>query len=889
MSEMITDEYLNNLITAVEDEGAEAKAFSASYTLGKGVKIPTASQRLLYSFSLANPPRLQEEARGRLAVRGLQVECTVISRRADGLDVATFVDLGDELDSAVLTVDRSETLSVLAARLEGIKSGSHQLPFNRVLAGQVARHGDIQPGGDDGFISAPEDLTSDQKDAFRQAIQNRVTYLWGPPGTGKTVTLSAIAFRLFCHNKRVLLVSHTNRAVDGIAHGLCKRIVGKSRASIPEGSVVRVGSISRKGFASSFGAQVSLESLAEHHQRKVRDRVAAVRKEQEANAAEIVSLRDQYALTARKEVLEGELAELQKMLADARGSESGLSTVLRVLRIRYGTGDGKGGSVGDIKRSIQSVTSEILGVVSQLERSGSAEELCGQIEEAEARECDLDESLRDLEALAEDSSVASLERARVVACTATQAVLRCASLGEFDVVIVDEASMLPLPYVVFLSGMAREKVVVGGDFRQLPPISLSSSPAAKMWFARDIFEAAGVVDLVDRGEVSPYLATLTTQFRGHDKLAALINDRFYGGRLISKRKAPDAAGSAGEPTGLFHNSIVVVDTAGLKPVGHFENRSKVNLVHALVARNVCCLLRQAGLFSGVNDVGVISPYRPQVSLIEDLLDEAGMPEIAVGTAHRFQGAERDTIVLDLTESDPHAVGTFLGPVSVRDAGAKLLNVSLSRAQLRLVIIANLSYLRQQLSERHVLHGILEDVTRVGTVVNALDVFPDAVSGPSLAGGEPHAAQRFDEETFLAGLSADIQESESSIVIASSRISNRAAHIVATVARPQVARGVAIDLLCPREAHSAGDEEHQDAVSVLEGAGIRVHKTSSFVHDGVVIDHQIVWMGSSPPLDCLAQPGLIMTRVVSSVVASVVSRLTSLGDTGEHPESLVANA
>lgn len=888
MYEMITDEYLHNLIAAVEDEVSEARAFSASYTLGKGVKVPTASQRLLYSFSLVNPPRLQEEARGRLAVRGLNVECTVISRRSDGLDVATFVDLGDELESAVLTVDRSEILSVLAARLEGIKGGASQIPFNRSLAGQVTHLADIQPLDDDSFIAAPDDLTTDQQEAFRKSIKNRVTYLWGPPGTGKTVTLSAIAFYLFCHNKRVLLISHTNRAVDGISHGLCKRIVGKSRASIPEGSVVRVGSVSRKGFASAFGAQVSLESLAELHQRKVRDRIAAVRKEREVCATEIESLREQYALTARRGVLENELAELQKMLADARGSESGLSTVLRVLRIRYGTGDGRGGSVGDIKRSIQSVTAEILAVASRLESVGSAEELCDRIEEAEEREMALAESLRDLEALVEDPSSAALERARIIACTATQAVLRYASLGEFDVVIIDEASMLPLPYVVLLSGMAKEKIVVGGDFRQLPPISISTTHGSRAWFARDIFEAAGVVDLVDRGEESPYLATLTTQFRGHEKLAALINHRFYGGRLVPQRKAPEADGLAEEPKGIFQNSIVVIDTSPLKPLGHTENRSKVNIAHAVAVRNVCCALRQAGLFSGINDVGVISPYRPQVSLIEDLLDEVGMPEVAVGTAHRFQGAERDTIVFDLTESEPHVVGTFLGPVSVRDPGAKLLNVSLSRAQLRLIVVANLSYARQRLSDHHILHDILKDMTRIGSVVSVLDLFPDAVSGPSQGPVEPLSAQRFDEETFLAGVTADIQQSESSVMISSSRVNSRMAHIIATVARPQIAKGVVVEVVCPGGALSGSEEESRGVSAVLEGAGIRIRESSSFVYDGVVIDGHIVWMGSAPPLDCMDQAELVMTRVVSSIAAEAIYRLTRVSDCGSRPENLVAN-
>jgi len=889
MSQTITDELLQTLILAVEDEARETKGLSTSFALGKGVKIPTASQRPLYSFSVSNAPRLQEEARGRLLVNGTSVECTVTSRRSDGLDVSTFVDLGDELDSATLTVDRSELLLILAARLESVK-GDPPFHFNKQLAAQVLEPSSSPREVDDSFVTAPDDLTKDQQEAFKRAIQNRVTYLWGPPGTGKTITLSAIAFNLFCHNSRVLLVSHTNRAVDGVVFGLCKRIVGKSRASIPEGSVARVGAISRKGLGVSFGSQVGLEHLTEQHQKKVRERIAAVRKERELNATELESLRRQYGLTARRKVLEDELASLQKMLSDARGSESRLATVMRVLRVRYGAKGPAANSVDEIKRSMKALTSEILEVTTELESAASPDEIHDSIADGERRDQDLVESIADLERLVEDPSAAVIQRARVVACTATQAVLRCASLGEFDAVIIDEASMLPLPYVVFLAGLAKGRVVIGGDFRQLPPISLSTSPSARQWFARDIFEVAGIVDLADRGEESPFFASLTTQFRGHEALSSLINNRFYGGRLVPKHQSPPTreVSDGLVPPWLGQNSIVLVDTSSLGARGHTENGSKVNLTHAIVVRNICLGLRSVGLMTGVGDVGVIAPYRPQVSLVEDLLDEAGMDDVAVGTAHRFQGAERDTMLLDLTESSPHKIGAFLGATSIRETGAKLLNVSLSRANQRLVIVANLRHL-EQLSEQHVLRGVLDDIKNVGTVVDARDIVPDAVGVGVEARVDASLSQRFDGETFLAGLSADIHESRSSILIGSSRMSSRAAHIISAIVRPAIERGVVVEVSLVSDVGDGSQDERREALSALEGAGVTVHLTDGPVYDGVVLDDEVVWLGNTPPLDCVDQEGLLMTRVVSSASARVLRRLILAEVRAVAPSPMAANA
>jgi len=870
MTQPITKELLETLIAAVEDEAREARSVSTSFTLGKGDRIATASNRPLYSFNLANPPRLQEEARGRLSVKGAVVECTVISRRSDGLDVETFIDLGDEIESATLTVDKSELLSVLAARLDSVISEEPPFPFNKRLAAQVFDVAAVPAPAESEFVGAPDDLTSDQQEAYRRAIRNETTFVWGPPGTGKTVTLSAIAFYLFAQNKRILLVSHTNRAVDGIVLGLCKRIVGKSRVNLPEGSIVRVGQVSRKALQGSFGQQISLEHLAETHQRKVRERIGLLRKERELCARELEGLLHQQGLIAKQGVLQEELGNLQKLYADARGSESSLATVLRVLRIRYGTGDGSGTSIEDIKRSIKAVTGEILGVATELE-GVSAEEVHERSEELKARDEELTEAIRDLESLVEDSSVSALQRARVIACTAAQAVLRCKSLGEFDAVIVDEASMLPLPYVAFLAGLAKEKVVVGGDFRQLPPISLSNSSVARQWFARDVFEVSGVVDLVDRGEENPSLAMLTTQFRGHEALSALINDRFYGGKLVAQRKEPVPLDSATVPEWLTRGSVCLIDTSSLGPTGHLEHYSKANITHALVVRSLCGVLRSAGLAQTASDVGVIAPYRAQVSILEDLLEEAGLAHVTVGTVHRFQGAERETIVLDLTESEPHSLSSFLGGVSLRDPGSRLMNVALSRAQARLLIVGNLSYLRAQVSERHLLHGILSDIEQRGGIVDAREVLPDAVTPDSPAAVDRSVLQRFDGETFLAGVTTDMREARSSIHIGSSALGERAAHVFATVLKPVVQRGVRVEVITSEVSSELERQEHEAAVRILQGGAIPVLNVPSMVQSGVVVDGEIVWVGNTAPLRCVDAQGLCMARTVTGVGGAVLLR------------------
>lgn len=62
-----------------------------------------------------------------------------------------------------------------------------------------------------------EDLDDDQLDAFRKALAvEDMLLVLGPPGTGKTRTISQIARACALKRERVLVTSHTHRAVDNV-------------------------------------------------------------------------------------------------------------------------------------------------------------------------------------------------------------------------------------------------------------------------------------------------------------------------------------------------------------------------------------------------------------------------------------------------------------------------------------------------------------------------------------------------------------------------------------------------------------------------------------------------------------------------------------------------
>ena len=81
--------------------------------------------------------------------------------------------------------------------------------------------------------------------------------------------------------------------------------------------------------------------------------------------------------------------------------------------------------------------------------------------------------------------------ARVVGATCTKAYLSQKDIGHVDLVIIDEASMVMRPMAWFSAGLAAKRVVVSGDFRQIPPIVQTEEQAIFDALGCDPFAATG--------------------------------------------------------------------------------------------------------------------------------------------------------------------------------------------------------------------------------------------------------------------------------------------------------------------------------------------------------------------------------------------------------------
>jgi superfamily I DNA and/or RNA helicase len=86
-------------------------------------------------------------------------------------------------------------------------------------------------------------------------------------------------------------------------------------------------------------------------------------------------------------------------------------------------------------------------------------------------------------------------------------------------------------------------------------------------------------------------------------------------------------------------------------------------------------------------IGIITPFRDQCKAISEKLPQVIREKVKPDTVHRYQGDEKDIIILSLvvTEDSPSSKAKFI------NSNYYLLNVAITRARSSLYIVGDNSY------------------------------------------------------------------------------------------------------------------------------------------------------------------------------------------------------
>jgi superfamily I DNA and/or RNA helicase len=326
---------------------------------------------------------------------------------------------------------------------------------------------------------------------------------------------------------------------------------------------------------------------------------------------------------------------------------------------------------------------------------------------AEARS--LSKEANNLEKYLADSQI---EKAQVITATLVGATNRLIKVRRFRTVFIDEAAQALEP-ATWIPIAKADRVIFAGDHQQLPP-TVKSQKAAAAGLNVTIFEKS-IQRLQAAG--TPADVLLQTQYRMHEQIMQFSNEQFYQGLLQADSSVKEAVLQDGD---YRENAVEFIDTAGCGFEEKFnaEGQSLSNPEEAdLLFRHLAAFWENLEQFHlplirPELTVGIISPYRAQVSTLKELFSHhptlsGHASHFTIHTIDGFQGQEREIIYISLVRSNEKGEIGFLQDL-------RRMNVALTRARKKVVVIGDSA----TLSTHPFYRSFLDYIERIGAYRSA---------------------------------------------------------------------------------------------------------------------------------------------------------------------------
>jgi superfamily I DNA and/or RNA helicase len=235
----------------------------------------------------------------------------------------------------------------------------------------------------------------------------------------------------------------------------------------------------------------------------------------------------------------------------------------------------------------------------------------------------------------------------------------------FDYVIIDEASQVDLVTGALALSCAKNAVIVG-DVKQLP--NVVTSEVAEI--TEQIFKSFKLDDAYNYADNS-LLSSITNlykdipktllkeHYRCHPKIIGFCNQKFYNNQLVILTNEDDN-----------DNPLLLYKTAKGNHARGNLNQRQIDVVFEEI-------IPEQKIDDCSQSVGIISPYRLQTKELKKVIGER---KIEADTVHKYQGREKDIIILT----------TVANEITAHDFvdNSNLINVAVSRAINKLIVVVS---------------------------------------------------------------------------------------------------------------------------------------------------------------------------------------------------------
>ena len=589
----------------------------------------------------------------------------------------------------------------------------------------------------------PLALSDSQESVLKKIEENQLVSVYGPPGTGKSQTIVNLVTHLVANGKTVLVASRMDKAVDVVAERLNELgapylALRAGRPNYQKQLKFDLDDLIAQKVDLNSGYEKSM--LVDIKDMQV---LLSTKKEMEDKCEQIINLEKEYHdAILEKEAQTINLKENQFITRSLKKDEIDLiKPLLEKIEQNYEktgfiTSWTVNSAVSKIRKLLNnnSFTSDVVDVETlktelsgqelnykarlietQIHKIGNIHSLLEQIRLLKKKQRNLAieilkhkrrNSLKDLlndpvkrrrlithskalvsnrqsaQSTLEDEDFKPLLDAFPCWCVTTYSISGSVPMkpGLFDVVIIDEASQCDIASCFPILYRAKRAVIVGDD-KQLPHLSFLEKAKEQSFLTQyEIpskyqliwrFRTNSMFDLANYYSMTPVL--LDEHFRSAKPIIDFSNKEFYGNRIRIMNRTTNYKGVL-EVNYVYDGKVDYAVTKNLP-----EAEAVVQKIHELITDN------EHDDPDNPQTIGVISPFRAQVELIKHSIMQVLSDtiirkyKIEVGTAHTFQGDERDVMILSWAiAGNSHSQSlTFL-------QRPNLFNVAITRARKKLI-------------------------------------------------------------------------------------------------------------------------------------------------------------------------------------------------------------
>ncbi|KAI9170204.1 hypothetical protein LWI28_024307 [Acer negundo] len=545
--------------------------------------------------------------------------------------------------------------------------------------------------------------------------KSSVDLICGPPGTGKTTTVSILLFNLLKMKCRTLVCAPTNVAIKEVASHVLKLVKesyqddsGRDTMFCPLGDILLFGNKDRL----KVGDEVE-EIYMDYRLKRLEEYFSDLTCSQAFSFHRKLTTHWKQCFNSMVDVLKDCVSQYHVFLENGNGKSMSFlefvreelkcaATQLRNCLFVFYTHIPKCVILEHNLQNIQSFISLLDSFESLLLHENVASE---ELEELFSHpvedfselitdrknllqqrrsECyfaldDLRDSLNSCNLPSVMNQKSLMEKASLIFCTASSSYkLHSVAMESLNILVIDEAAQLrESESTIPLQLPDIKHAILIGDECQLPAM-VASNVSNEAGFGRSLFERLSTLGHPKH--------LLSIQYRMHPSISFFPNLQFYQNQILDGPNVKSISYEKHYLPGPMFGTYSFINILGgreeLDDVGH----SRKNLVEVAVVLKILLKLYKAWIGSNRKlSVGVVSPYAAQVLAIKDRLgDEYESSDgfsVKVKSVDGFQGGEEDIIIISTVRSN---AGGSIGFLSK----PQRVNVALTRARHCLWILGS---------------------------------------------------------------------------------------------------------------------------------------------------------------------------------------------------------